>query len=59
MPPLARKVVGEEYSFEKDLVAKWISNNPELMCYFIDFLARNNYIAFDTDSRKWSGKNVQ
>ena len=57
MPPLVRKNFGEDYSLEKDSVAKWISDNSDLMNYFIDFLAHNGYIAFNPNSKKWEGVN--
>lgn len=55
MPPLSRKQDTETYQFEHDKVAKWIAGNKSLMNYFIDFLAHNSYIAYNTETHKWEG----
>lgn len=54
MPPLKRSTA-EGYDFRKDDVTAWISQCSPLMNYFVDFLARNNYIRYDIVAGVWKG----
>ena len=55
MPPLCRTQPGENYSYNRDEVLKWLSNRPSLIDYIFDKLRQSNYIFYDPVSGLWQG----
>lgn len=57
MPPLRRTQIGENYSYKKDEVFKWISERPGLINYVFDKLSQSGYIVYDSKTGLWQGEN--
>lgn len=55
MPALRHKLDGEEFSWERSEVAKWMMGQPEVMKYIFDKAHGTGIIVYEATSGTWKG----
>lgn len=55
MPPLPHGVTGQPFDISKSEAAAWIVSQPDILQYVFDRAKSAGLIAFDPDTRLWTG----
>lgn len=60
MPPLKRKASSfDAYDPQKDEVAQWLAQQPDVLSYLVDLIRRLGYINFDPNTHTWKGSDFE
>jgi hypothetical protein len=59
MPPLRHQLPDEPFDIEKSEVAKWLSEQPEILKSMFAYYHDKGAIVFDQESKTWQGNDFQ